>query len=368
MAEICLVEERVVHHTFYEIFVQATPLLVMMTVWRLVLGYIVVNCSRSRWIKRNKDIPKLLRDDKYKINISVLQQTYQKELMKYESNKIEGRSKVEYNNDTPVNGPKGFILQVQNNAELIPMLSRELNMSSNDIMEYWRYLRKLDKIEKNLKKYNEEIWKCVTMTCITIFGIYVMCHEAFFDDPRLLFRQYPQQESRLIQLYYQISLGYHGFRATCQFFEPKRKDFWAMVIHHWVTVVLIVASWWTGVMQIGALVMVCHDNADIFLPAAKIARYEKNVFFTNILFALFLLCWIMSRIGLFSWKVVYPVLFEAYPTYTCNTYYGFFAALLCVLLLLHFYWLRMILRIAYTALFVSKVVNDNRSESSDNDM
>jgi len=339
------------------------------------LGYIVIHFARGRWIKQN-EIPKILCDEKYKVNISVLQQTYQKELKAYEASKVQGHSKTKsttYNNDsnsnsTISNEQKGFLLQVQHNAELIPMLSRELNLSSNDIVEYWRYLRKSDKIEKNLKKYNEEIWKCATMLTITIYGIYVMCHEAFFHDPRLLFQQYPQQESSLIQRYYQVSLGYHGFRAIYQFFEPKRKDFWAMVIHHWVTVTLIVASWWTGVMQIGALVMVCHDNADIFLPAAKISRYEKNIFLTNIFFVLFLICWITSRIGLFSWKVVFPVLFQAYPTYTCHLYYGFFAALLCVLLLLHFYWLRMILKIAYNALFSSKILNDNRSESSDNDI
>jgi len=95
---------------------------------------------------------------------------------------------------------------------------------------------------------------------------------------------------------------------------------------------------------------------------------KKNSLLTNIFFVLFSLCWILSRIGLYSWKVVYPVLFQAYPTYTCNVYYVYFSILLCVLLMLHFYWLRLILGVAYNALFVSKMLNDNRSDSSDNDM
>lgn len=454
MNEECVVQHRITHHTFSEIFAQSIPVLIFMAIWRYILGYLVIKYVKARWESRNKEIPKLLADDKYKVNMSVLQQTYQEQLTQYEVQKYAKRRTAKHNhvhtqdcnhnhdnnqthnrnhnhdhnhnhngdcnkkhqnnhiidnnsntdnhnnnnnnkNDNNNNNKKntddedcpksnhiihsnsntnsyirngGFIPKLQNDKDLIPMLSQKLNLSPNDIVDYWRYLRKQDKIKKNLVKYNEEFWKCITMTCITIFGIYVMCHEEFFHDPRLLFKQYPQQESSLIQTYYRISLGYHGFRAIFQFVEPKRKDFWAMVVHHWVTVILILASWWTGVMQIGAIVMVCHDNADIFLPAAKIARYEKNALLTNMWFGCFLLCWLFSRIGLFSWKVVYPVLFQAHPTYTCHIYYYFFSALLCILLLLHFYWLRMILGVAYTALFVSKMISDNRSDSSDNDM
>ena len=143
-----------------------------------------------------------------------------------------------------------------------------------------------------------------------------------------------------------------------------------MFVHHWVTVVLIFASWYWGLMNVGALVMVCHDNADIFLPFSKLGRWARFDMVTNINFGLFVLSWIFSRIMLFGWKVIIPVYIYARVAYSCHYWkWVFFTALLTILLSLHIYWFRLIGKVAIDALCFNKEVEDTRStDEEDNEI
>ena len=137
-----------------------------------------------------------------------------------------------------------------------------------------------------------------------------------------------------------------------------------MFIHHWVTVVLIASSWYWGIMNIGAVVMVVHDNADIFLPGAKCGRWLKWNLMKNVSFVLFVSSWVISRIGLFSWKVIIPVFMYAPTAYSCHySKFVWFASLLLVLLFLHFYWAYLILGVAIQWVFCGTKVEDTRSDS-----
>eukprot|EP01065_Artemidia_motanka_P014191 TRINITY_DN1816_c0_g1_i1.p1 TRINITY_DN1816_c0_g1~~TRINITY_DN1816_c0_g1_i1.p1 ORF type:complete len:323 (+),score=103.81 TRINITY_DN1816_c0_g1_i1:117-1085(+) len=60
------------------------------------------------------------------------------------------------------------------------------------------------------------------------------------------------------------------------FLEHKRKDFWEMFIHHWVTVVLVALSYVHGYYRVGAVVMVLLDPADVPLHVAKIHKYVAD--------------------------------------------------------------------------------------------
>ena len=48
--------------------------------------------------------------------------------------------------------------------------------------------------------------------------------------------------------------------------EAPRKDYWQMMTHHVVTIVLIVASYWYNFTRVGCSIMVLMDWCDIFLP------------------------------------------------------------------------------------------------------
>ena len=107
-----------------------------------------------------------------------------------------------------------------------------------------------------------------------------------------------------------------------------------MVVHHWVTVLLIVCSWFWGAMPFGAVVMVCHDNADFFLAAAKITRYHNWLLAADINFGLFFISWIGCRMILYTIKVVWPITFYRGVTHSCNPLQWAFIIPLYILLVI----------------------------------
>ena len=203
------------------------------------------------------------------------------------------------------------------------------------------------------------------MTFVVLFGIFAIYDKPFFYNPKIMFLKFPQSEPFELSLFYRIAMGYHGHRAIYQFFDAKRKDFIAMTVHHWVTLGLIAGSMYYGLAEIGSIVMVCHDNADALLSFAKVFGFEKFEKPKNVFFVFFLLSWIICRIGLFSTKVIIPLILYAAPMYTCHSAYYVFVVALLILLTLHLYWLSMIVNVAVAKLNGGKLT-DTRSDGEKN--
>eukprot|EP01083_Nonionella_stella_P068147 180737_1 len=248
----------------------------------------------------------------------------------------------------------------------IPHMMKEMDYSLSQIREYYHYQKDYEAMHTLQRKFNEEAWKAVTMGFVTVYGIWVMTQEGFFSNPALLFKEWPQIESWRVFLYYQIATGYHAHRALWQFWEKQRKDAVAMFVHHWVTVCLITTSWYWGIMNNGAVVMVVHDNADAFLPVAKIGRWLKISVIKNVGFVLFVMCWIVSRIGLFTWVSIIPLFKYAPIVYSCHhSKVVWFIGLELVLLTLHLYWAKSILSVAVQWLCCGTSVEDTRSDTEE---
>merc|ERR1719204_1236118 len=117
--------------------------------------------------------------------------------------------------------------------------------------------------------------------------------------------------SQPVKNYYFMIFGWYCYRALHQFVDAHvRSDFWAMFIHHWATIVLILGSWWGDKQNFGVLVAVCHDASDMFLPAAKLMSYLKMPRCKTLMFALFVLSWFILRLGLYPLYVI-PKTWEA---------------------------------------------------------
>lgn len=63
-------------------------------------------------------------------------------------------------------------------------------------------------------------------------------------------------------------------------------------------------------MKVGAMVFLCHDINDVFMEAAKMARYAEHKSLPTILFAVFMISWFGSRIYYFPAYVIRSVYFE----------------------------------------------------------
>lgn len=166
-----------------------------------------------------------------------------------------------------------------------------------------------------------------------------------------------------IWYYYMISLSFYWSSTFMHFFEAKRKDFWEMLSHHIVTILLISLSWVCNYHRAGALILVVHDFADIFMEAAKSLKYAKLDKACDIVFAVFTINWLVTRLYIFP-QIIYVTL--AYlPMYPVRL---LFNALLIALLGLHCYWTFLLFQLLLTLLKTKEITGDTRSSSEDDDL
>jgi sphingoid base N-palmitoyltransferase len=157
-----------------------------------------------------------------------------------------------------------------------------------------------------------------------------------------------------------ISLAFYWSLAISQFYDNKRKDFWQMFIHHILTLMLISFSWTCNFHRVGSLLLLVHDAADFVLEASKALKYAKLQKACDIVFGLFTITWVVTRLMIFP-RIIYSCLFE---TLICPAYF-LFNFLLISLLMLHIFWTYSIAQVILKSLKSGETEKDVRSSSSE---
>lgn len=129
-----------------------------------------------------------------------------------------------------------------------------------------------------------------------------------------------------------------------------------MAVHHVVTIILIVSCIVFRLERIGLLVLVVHDVADIFLEAGKLSNYLGSEAGSTGFFVSLIVVWVISRLYYFPVKVIRSVYFEHYLMFDAP-YCNYFTGLLCVLLVLHVYWFKLILKTFFKTIKTGKTVD-----------
>jgi ceramide synthetase len=104
-----------------------------------------------------------------------------------------------------------------------------------------------------------------------VTGFFVMQDEPWF--PRVLggkgdvvkaFQVLHLAPSFAFKMYYLLQLGYHLHSLFYMIaFSPLRNDFLEMFLHHVATILLIMCSFLSNYMAIGALIVFTHDIGDV---------------------------------------------------------------------------------------------------------
>lgn len=243
-------------------------------------------------------------------------------------------------------------------------LAKQLDWSERQV-ERWLRLRRSQEKPTTLVKFTENAWRCLYYTFSFVYGVIILWDKPWLWDINECWRGYPFQSiTNDTWWYYMFSLAFYWSLCVSQFFDNKRKDFWQMFVHHIATIMLMSFSWICNLIRIGSLVLVTHDCADIFLEAAKMAKYSGYQKICDIIFAIFTVLWIVTRLGVFPFWIIHntsivtPTLLPVFPAYYI------FNGLLLLLLSLHVVWTYLILKIAYKALMAGQMEGDIRSSSS----
>lgn len=143
------------------------------------------------------------------------------------------------------------------------------------------------------------IFKLTIYSILSIYGIYCLLSSTN------KWLQYPSKWIELVSINYKIRLHYlfqisfYLIQIFLLQFDSKAKDSLLMIIHHIITLLLLVYSYRVNLSRIGLIIMILHDINDPFLQTARLLLRLKYIKKANYVFYLFSLLFFITRILLF---------------------------------------------------------------------
>ena len=157
-----------------------------------------------------------------------------------------------------------------------------------------------------------------------------------------------------IRLFFLITLGYHTLKTVEQLIrDNRRSDYIEMMLHHFLTLVLYAGSYLINCVEIGILVVYCHDWADVFGHFGKSfgdTHFKYIKYFNGVSMWL---GWLISRLITFPlaiWYGVYVVPYEKVPVWKGSNealILDILGGFCGVLLLLNIWWFYLITKMVY---------------------
>ncbi|KAJ8536351.1 hypothetical protein K7X08_034752 [Anisodus acutangulus] len=234
---------------------------------------------------------------------------------------------------------------------------------------------------KKINKFKESAWKFIYFLSAELLALSVTCNEPWFTDSRYFWAGpgdlvWPNLKMKLkLKLLYMYAGGFYSYSIFATlFWETKRSDFAAQIVHHVATVSLIVLSYVYGFARVGSVVLAIHDGSDVLMEIAKISKYSGFDMIADIFFCLFSVAFTLLRIICYPFWVIrstcYEILYvvdtEKDRTTGIILYIAFNAMLMC-LLILHLIWWRLILRMLVNQILSGHVTDDVREDSESDD-
>ena len=147
-------------------------------------------------------------------------------------------------------------------------------------------------LDLKVHKATKNLFKAIFYTCMVAFGFYVYSdtpyHSKFMfgsGDMMVLDSDWPyNQPPRLMKVYYMMGISYHSSDMIHLFLKSAQKDFFEMLLHHYISIMLIIGSYMTNFWNSGINVMLQMDSGEIFVG---LLRSFNDVWPTFILVPLF---------------------------------------------------------------------------------
>lgn len=209
------------------------------------------------------------------------------------------------------------------------------------------------------KKLATSLFKVVYYTSSIIIGHFVIKELDFIpselggngDMSAIVNMTYPNylfySKSQYFNQYYLLGLAFVLTDLVWLiFFYEVQTDFYLMVLHHSITISLVIFSYLGNFSQIGIIVFYLHDLTDIFVYITRIiinTDYNDTIKLTPCV--MLLVTYIFYRIYLFS-KLIYTVGYYHYFIYQRKNDIEFNILWLfkIFLLIMHIYWVSQIIK------------------------
>lgn len=204
------------------------------------------------------------------------------------------------------------------------------------------------------KKLCTSLFKVVYYTISVVIGHYICKNMTFFPpelfgnglmenmfnegDPGFLFFDKPEYFDR----YYLLGLTFVITDLIwLLFIYDIQSDFYLMILHHSITISLVVFSYLTNLSQVGIIVFYLHDITDVFVYAARIVINTDFKDWIKMIPCTFLLgSYFFFRIYLLG-KLIYYVYLNMQ---IWNSYRAILWGFKIILMIMHIYWVSQILK------------------------
>jgi len=211
---------------------------------------------------------------------------------------------------------------------------------------------------RNLSKHSEErkfetsAWKFFVFGAMLSYGYWAVKDEEWFMQPENFTLHWPDALPPRIWYHYLLTLAQYVHASFVIFFQPRQNDFVEMLVHHIVTIVLIVFSYVGSYWQIGSTLIIFTDVADPWMELAKVFNYGGYGLLADILLGFFTLIFIISRVVLFPTYCI-KVAWDKYAYVDKGepvAFHGLLFAFVLTLYGLFLYWTGLIVRVVYRLL------------------
>lgn len=336
------------------------PSLIILTLFRLFFEYIIFKPLAKKILKK----PRLVNQTLPNFN---------------NNNEILNKLKILYKEYHPkipnINLIKDF--SVKNN-----------NLPIEDLNKYFRIKQAKHRFNIKIDRFIEALFRLMIYLITFFFGLNALQNEQWyinsineypnhsflFDEKttEILWKGFPIEHTiqpyGLIQIFYigmQIPLYIHLLIFHIKS-DHKRNDFWEMLIHHLMVIILMSFSYVGNYIRIGCLILLSHDITDIFIETAKVLNYlNKYENLSIISFNIFTFTWFYYRLYKFSTILLKSTLIHT-ENIASNFAYMFFNSCLSLLFLLNLYWFRVIIKMWYTLMWGGKTSSSsNKNQSSE---
>ncbi|KAM0686145.1 Ceramide synthase 4 [Conglomerata obtusa] len=220
--------------------------------------------------------------------------------------------------------------------------------------------------QEERKKLRVKLFGSIYRACVygfmATYGFFVLKNENWVFD--IFEYTLTWENNRLptnVRIYYYIEIGHYLSTVIFTFTEPRLADFYQMIVHHIITLLLLFFSYYTNLLRYGIIIMFIHDVADPLMECAKIflyLRYQKSA---DALFCAFAFVFIFTRCIIYPLSVVFPGIYYGYK-FGLTTYFILQICALVMLLLLNVIWSMFISKMVINFIRSGKVKGDIRSE------
>eukprot|EP00939_MAST-03C_sp_MAST-3C-sp1_P001268 g1268.t1 len=218
-----------------------------------------------------------------------------------------------------------------------------------------------NKSSTSKKKRTQTIWEMayeiLQFPAYFVFFLYgwtALIREPFFEDSDIIFEGWPFHAlSSTVRMYYTIQLTGYIYLICLPYFVnwtgasagSVERDTLAHLLHHVLTLSLIVASWTINCARIGSIVFLLHDVSSVALKFARFGHAAGWDTWRNVSFVLFAICFFVFRVCGMTFYAVPISLAAPTDAIGAKVVYPLNALLVCLTLLQYFWFYKTLKRI-----------------------